>query len=100
MMCGYYQPETVMGMSMNMANIVYKLQGGKGNLEDLFGLELQTGSKGIFYNEGTPVEITWYMEGDTLMLETEEFYSEATYEDGRISLVVEDMDVVLVKVEN
>ena len=91
---------SVMGMNMKMANIVYKIQGGKGDLEELYGLEIQRGGTGIFYDEGNPVNITWRLEEGKLILEREGFYSEAVYEGNTISLVVDDMDVVLTKSES
>ncbi len=97
---GYYEPTSVMGMNMKMANIVYKIQGGKGDLEELYGLEIQRGGTGIFYDEGNPVNITWRLEEGKLILEREGFYSEAVYEGNTISLVVDDMDVVLTKSES
>ena len=98
-MCGIYRPYSVNGLSMRMAQIVYRMQGGKGELSEMYAVELKKGGEGIFLNDGDEVAITWRMDGDKLYLETTDMYSEATYADGKISMTVEDMDVILAKEE-
>ena len=98
-MCGVYRPYSVNGLSMRMAQIVYRMQGGKGELSEMYAIELKRGGEGIFLNDGEEVAITWRMDGDKLYLETADMYSEAAYADGMITMTVEDMEVILMKEE-
>ena len=97
--CGTYRPKTVMGLSMKMAQIVYRVQGGKGILSEMYAVELERGGVGTFLNDGEEVAITWRMDGDHLYLETEDMYSDTIYADGTITMTVDDMEVVLAKEE-
>ncbi len=98
-MCGVYRPMSIDGLSMRMAQIVYRMRGGKGELAEMYAIELKKGGEGVFLNDGEEQAITWRMEGDKLYLETEDMYSECTYDAGLITLTVEDMEVVLAKEE-
>lgn len=98
-MIGLYRPESVNGLSMGMAQLVYRIQGGEGKLSELYSVELQAEGKGVFKNAGTDEAITWRLDGEKLILERDDFYSEAVYQDSRITLTVEDMEVVLAKDE-
>ncbi len=97
--CGTYRPKTVMGLSMKMAQIVYRVQGGKGILSEMYAVELERGGVGTFLNDGEEVAITWRMDGDHLYLETEDMYSDTIYANGTITMTVDDMEVVLAKEE-
>lgn len=98
-LCGTYRPESVMGLSMRMAQIVYRMRGGKGELAEMYAVELKKGGEGVFLNDGEEQPITWRMEGDKLYLETDDMYSECVYDSGKIILTVDDMEVVLAKEE-
>ncbi len=96
-MVGIYRPESVDGVSMGIAQIIYKLRGGEGKLAEMYSVELKEEGQGIFLNDGKEEAITWQIDGSKLILETETMISEATYADGRITIEVEGMEVVLAK---
>ena len=94
---GTYKLDSFMGLDIETAQQFYDAGSEGGDLLEMFILEIKEDGKATFTVEGQAYDMEWTLDGNKLTLTVNGESLESTYEDGKISMTIEGIDMVMKK---